>query len=111
MTEGLTLQLMAQLYAELKPLKDHKRACGRGRRQQRKNTGARIVADLLEADGWNVSFLGPNTPHPDIISISKQRQAKMILVSVTMAYNVRRARALIKYIRGNPELRGVGDRL
>jgi methanogenic corrinoid protein MtbC1 len=104
----ITLQLMAQLYAELKPLKEHRAnlvvtSVG----NEMHEIGARMLADLLEADGWSVSFLGPNTPHPDIISISKQRQAKMILVSVTMAYNVRRARALIKYIRGDPELRGV----
>jgi len=66
--------------------------------------GAKMVADFLELDGWDVSFLGSNTPHPDVISITKDRKAKVLMVSVTMAYNVKRVRSLIKHARADPAL-------
>ncbi|MDW5562182.1 MAG: cobalamin-dependent protein [Methanomassiliicoccus sp.] len=101
----VTLQLMAQLYAEMCP-----RKVGKGSivvtcvGNEMHEVGARMVADFLEVDGWAVSFLGANTPHPDVVSITKQRQAKFLLVSATMAYNVRRVRGLIRFVRGDPEL-------
>ena len=61
--------------------------------------GSRMVADFLEMDGWDVSYLGANTPHADVISMLKERKAKALLVSVTMGYNIKRVRVLIRHIR------------
>ena len=66
--------------------------------------GPRMVADFLEMDGWDVSYLGANTPHADIISMLKERNAKALLVSATMGYNVKRVRVLIRHIRADPRL-------
>ena len=66
--------------------------------------GSRMVSDFLEMDGWDVSYLGANMPHADVISILKERKAKGLLVSVTMGYNVKRVRTLIRHVRADPAL-------
>lgn len=103
-----TQQLMAQLFAELVPRRSRKGkvvvACVGNEMHE---MGARMVSDFLEADGWNVTFLGSNTPHPDIVSITRQRHAKVLLVSVTMSYNIRRVMTLIRFVRSDPSLKDV----
>ncbi len=69
--------------------------------------GSRMVADFLEMDGWDVSYLGANTPHADVISMLKERKAKALLVSVTMGYNIKRVRVLIRHIRAESTLEGI----
>jgi methanogenic corrinoid protein MtbC1 len=69
--------------------------------------GARMVADFLELDGWGVIFLGANTPHPDVLSMLREKEAGILLVSATMGYNVTRVRGLIRHVHGDPKLRGV----
>lgn len=66
--------------------------------------GSRMVSDFLEIDGWDVSYLGANMPHADVISILKERKAKALLVSATMGYNVKRVRMLIRHVRADPGL-------
>ncbi len=66
--------------------------------------GARMVADFLELDGWDVSYLGSNTPHRDVVSLVKERKAKAVLVSATMGFNVRHVRDLVAMIRADPAL-------
>ena len=51
--------------------------------------GSRMVLDFLEMDGWEVTYLGADTPHSDIISMLKERNARALLVSVT-GHNVKR---------------------
>jgi methanogenic corrinoid protein MtbC1 len=69
--------------------------------------GSRMVAGFLEMDGWDVYYPGANTPHADIISMLKERNAKALLVSVTMGYNIKRVRVLIRHIRADPRLDGL----
>ena len=66
--------------------------------------GSRMVSDFLEMDGWDVSYLGANMPHTDVISILKERKASALLISATMGYNVKRVRMLIRHVRADPGL-------
>jgi hypothetical protein len=77
---------------------------GSGRRKGRVRTvqSSRTGRGELETDGWDVSYLGANTPHADIISMLKERNARALLVSVTMGYNVKRVSALIHLSAPNP---------
>lgn len=66
--------------------------------------GARMVSDFLEMDGWDVSYLGSNTPTASIISYLKQRKAGMLMISATMGYNVKNVRELVRSVRSDGEL-------
>ncbi len=69
--------------------------------------GGRIVADFLELDGWDVTFLGANTPSKELLLLLKQENPEILCISVTMAYNFSRVKTMIQEIRAVPELRGI----
>ncbi len=50
--------------------------------------GARLVANALEMDGWDVKYLGANTPGDDILKITERIQPALLAVSVTMPFNL-----------------------
>jgi len=52
--------------------------------------GARLVADVLYHDGWNVDFLGADTPTLDLVEFVQQREADLAILSITLEDNVPR---------------------
>lgn len=67
--------------------------------------GPRMVADLLEIDGWDVDYIGANVPARDIIDISLDRTPMFIAISVGMPFNLVRAQELVKSIRQQSRLK------
>ena len=61
--------------------------------------GARMVADLLELEGWNVYYMGANTPKDSIISFLKENRVTFLGISTTMIYNIGFVQSLIKKVR------------
>ena len=61
--------------------------------------GARIVADFFTLCGFNVTFVGANTPQSDIISAIKYVNPAYIAISITNYYNLVSTRRLIIKIR------------
>lgn len=66
--------------------------------------GPRIVADLLELDGWNVTFLGANTPTRDLVEIAKELRPSIVGLSATMPYHLPRVRYTIRCLRAEREI-------
>lgn len=62
--------------------------------------GAWILSDLLEQDGWDVAYLGANTPTSDLITLVRMRRPALVALSVTMPFNLDHARGLIEAIKG-----------
>jgi methanogenic corrinoid protein MtbC1/DNA-binding XRE family transcriptional regulator len=50
--------------------------------------GARMFADLLHLDGWDVDFLGANLPIRDLVDFSLQRSPQLIGLSVSLREHV-----------------------
>ncbi len=63
--------------------------------------GARMVADLLEKDGWDVDYLGANVPKQDIIDLLMQKRPLILGISVAMPYNLDKALSLIHEIKSD----------
>lgn len=63
------------------------------------SVGASMVADVLEADGWTVHFLGTSLPHQAILDAIRERQPSCVGISATMLFNVRAVRRLVDAIR------------
>jgi methanogenic corrinoid protein MtbC1 len=61
--------------------------------------GARIVNDFFTLCGFNVTFVGANTPQSDIISAIKYVSPAYIAISITNYYNLVTTRRLIIQIR------------
>lgn len=77
--------------------------------------GTRMVADLLELDGWEVDYLGANTPSADLVRHLLERKPFLLAISVSMPFNIDAAHEMIAAVRATPELQGlrimVGGRL
>lgn len=78
-------------------------SCVQGERHQ---LGARIVADLLEIQGWDAHFLGANTPTEALLEFVHEKDPELVALSVTRAYNVKFLEGALGELRSeNPGLR------
>lgn len=66
--------------------------------------GLRMVVDLFELDGWNVVYLGANTPVADLIEFLERRRPDLLALSVSTALMLRDAGELIECIRENAQI-------
>lgn len=67
--------------------------------------GPRMVADLLEIDGWDIDYTGANTPPQDLLDLALEKNPFFIAVSVGMPFNIDRTQELVKMIREKPQLK------
>ena len=51
--------------------------------------GARIIADSLEFEGWDVKYLGADTPINDLIELLIDQQPFALGLSVSMSFNLK----------------------
>jgi len=66
--------------------------------------GIRMIADLLEVDGYDTIHLGANTPNTGIIQTLKSNKTKLLGVSVTLPLHLKELDKLITMIRDEREL-------
>lgn len=66
--------------------------------------GTRMVSDLAEFDGWDVTYLGANTPHQDLIVLAKEWKPAIIGLGVAMPFNLEKTSELIAIVRHEPTL-------
>lgn len=67
--------------------------------------GAWMLSDLLTNDGWNVTYLGANTPVKDLIDMLCSIKPDILAISVTMPYNIVNAIEVINRVKENKLLR------
>ena len=64
--------------------------------------GAHLVSDALEADGWQVRFLGADCPQGTILGVCLQARPALLALSCTMTGNLPRLAQLIAALRRQP---------
>jgi len=69
--------------------------------------GARIIADSLETNGWDVDYLGANTPLEDLIDLLITKKPFLVGLSVSMPFNVDNLNYAVKKIKGHSELKDI----
>ena len=60
---------------------------------------ARLVADALDLAGFDVRFLGANVPSDHLLAMLVQEPPDLLVLSVTMAFNVPALREVVALIR------------
>ncbi len=65
--------------------------------------GVRMVADYFEIDGWNVFYLGANTPSVDVLEMLKSHKAELLALSVSTSRRIREVGELIEALRADNE--------
>lgn len=63
--------------------------------------GLRMVSDAFETSGWDVCFLGTNTPNQSIITQLDKTRPDLLALSVSMPHQVFALRQLIEIVRAN----------
>jgi methanogenic corrinoid protein MtbC1 len=66
--------------------------------------GAWMVSDVIESQGWDVSYLGANTPSADLLDLANRVKPDLLAVSATMAFNIDSTREIIEGVRANESL-------
>lgn len=61
--------------------------------------GANLVADVLEADGWDVKFLGTNVPTTGVLDVIAEHDANVVGISATMLFSIPKVIELLNAIR------------
>ena len=61
--------------------------------------GSNMVADALEASGWDVQFLGTDTPERGVLDAIEQHQAAILGISATMLFNISSVSRLVDAVR------------
>lgn len=50
--------------------------------------GTRMVADFLEAAGWEVLLLGPDAPQDEILDLARSRRPDVVALSTSLSFNL-----------------------
>ena len=66
--------------------------------------GARMVADILELDGWDVTYVGASIPTAELLDLLKKARPFLLALSVATPLNLEKARMVIASIKGIAEL-------
>lgn len=64
--------------------------------------GLRMVADLLEHEGWDTTYLGAVSGSGEVIETLVDRRAHVLAISASMPAHVRAVAALVDAVRNDP---------
>ena len=72
---------------------------------ERHSLGARIVADVLEIDGWEVDYVGATSPTADLVYLAANTGPDVIGISVAMPSNLPQLATLTRGCARSPNWR------
>lgn len=75
-------------------------------RNERHAIGARMFADVLELEGFNVDFIGADTPEDELVKYVEENDVELVCLSVTMSTRALEVYETAKTLKGaRPNLR------
>jgi len=96
MATAITQYVIAHLYPLIKPAQTQRgRMVITGVEGEQHQVGPNMVADVLESAGWDVRFLGTNTPASGVLQAVEEHRADVLGVSATMLFNLPAVRRLV----------------
>lgn len=70
-------------------------------------TGAHMISDFLEINGWDVYYLGSNTPARDLKDLVLQKKPFLLAISVTMPFNLSGVKEIVQMVRDEEALENI----
>lgn len=67
--------------------------------------GAWMLSDILEIEGWNVRFLGANTPYEELFKLMKEFKPEILAISVTMPFSIEAIKDMIINVKSDEDLK------
>ena len=107
MATAITQTLMAQVYSKMSRSTENRGgAVITGVQNELHQIGGNMVADLLDANGWDVRFLGSNAPHAGILAAIEEHKPNLLGISVTVLFNLPELCRLVADVRSRfPQIR------
>ena len=100
MATAIVQYVLAQQYARLPPAASIRgNIVVTGIQGELHQVGANLVADVLDADGWDVRFLGTNLPQAAILAAIDAHRADILGISATMLFSLPQVKALMAAVR------------
>jgi MerR family transcriptional regulator, light-induced transcriptional regulator len=96
--------LSAQLFAKAPTRPSVVIACVAGELHE---IGARMVADVLQLEGFDTHFLGASTPVRDLVAFVRAKRAAVLGLSATIVSHLPRIEATVQAIRADVRIRSV----
>lgn len=103
-TQLIMSQLYPRLFATPRVGRRMVAACVSGELHE---IGARMVADLLELEGWETFYLGASTPAASLVQEVADRRPDVLGISATLTPHVGRVAEIIRLVRAEPTCAGV----
>lgn len=66
--------------------------------------GLRLVANVLESEGWRTLFLGANVPPESAVAMCADQRADLLLISATVPVHIPAVAEAIRLVRAHPTL-------
>ncbi|MGZ3700055.1 MAG: ATP-binding protein, partial [Bdellovibrionota bacterium] len=105
---AITQSLLISLHAFVRPLPGKRgRVLFAGVQSELHDLGLRMVADLLEMDGWETIYYGPNLPSEAICSAAEKVRPELVAISVTTPAHLIETREVIRRVRALKLIRPV----
>jgi methanogenic corrinoid protein MtbC1 len=100
MATAITQHVIAHLYPFIQPVQPPRgRMVITGVEGEFHQVGPNIIADVLESQGWDVRFLGTNTPVASVLQAIDEHRAEVLGISATMLSNLPNVRRLMAQAR------------
>lgn len=100
MATAVTQYVMAQVFERIpRPEVSRGLAILTGVPGELHQIGPLMIADMLEASGWAVQFLGSNLPIASVAAAIEDARPDVLGISVTMLFNVQHASRLVETAR------------
>jgi methanogenic corrinoid protein MtbC1 len=100
MGTAITQYVMSNLYQHLEIADEQRgKVVMTGVQGELHQVGANMVADVLEADGWDVRFLGANVPAEGVLQSIRQHGPDLFGISSTMFFNIPKVIQLVEAVR------------
>ncbi|MBN1196676.1 MAG: cobalamin-dependent protein [Candidatus Aminicenantes bacterium] len=98
-TEQLLSQTYPRLLADRRP--NNRRAVISCSVNEYHQVGARMVSDIMESRGWDVWFLGANTPVTDLLEMIQEKKPDVVGLSISIYFNMAPLVRTIDAVRTN----------
>lgn len=116
LASAVVARVMAATYARAEPMNPLKgRAVVTAAPHNFHEIGARMVADCLSMDGWEVDYLGANMPQSDLLGFLAGSPPFLVAISSAIPCTLMETEEIVKGIKSHPYLKDarimVGGRL
>lgn len=103
LASAIVARVMSSLYPAyvLATQRQHRKAVVTAAPNEFHEMGAHMISDFLEMDGWDVYYLGSNTPAAELKKMLLEKKPFLLAVSATMPFNLVPVEEIITMVRAD----------